>query len=108
MCFAAGAVLPTGILVVPPGFFGLGANPVLISLAVRYAGHAPTLGSSLSVAAFDLGTALASWIGGAALDSGLGTVGPAAVGAVLSALTLVPVLVLAASRRAPPVSSSPR
>ncbi|MFE3178144.1 MFS transporter [Amycolatopsis sp. NPDC059090] len=94
MCFVASAAVPTTVLVVLLGFFGLGANPILISLAVRYADHAPTLGSSLSVAAFNLGTAVASWVGGAALESGLGTVGPVVVGAVISAMTLIPVIAL--------------
>ena len=63
---------PTAVLVALLGLFGLGANPVLMALAVRYAGSAPTLGSSLTVSAFNLGTALGSWLTGLALASGLG------------------------------------
>jgi hypothetical protein len=44
VCPFSGSVAPTAALVVLLGFFGLGANPVLISLAVRFAGQAPTLG----------------------------------------------------------------
>ncbi len=50
----------TIVLVTLLGFFGLGANPVLMALAVRYAGQAPTLASALTVSAFNLGTAIGS------------------------------------------------
>jgi len=99
LCFVSGASVPTTVLLVLLGLFGLGANPVLISLAVRYAGHAPTLGSSLSVAAFNVGTAAASWIGGIALGTGLGVTGPLVVGTAIAALTLVPATVLAVVQR---------
>lgn len=99
ICLVSGAALPTTVLIALLGLFGLGANPVLISLALRYADHAPTLGSSLSVAAFNVGTAAASWIGGIALGSGLGPVGPVAVGAAIAAVTLVPAIALALTHR---------
>jgi DHA1 family inner membrane transport protein len=99
ICVGSSAALPTTILIVLLGLFGLGANPVLIALAVRLADHAPTLGSSLSVAAFNVGTAVSSWLGALALGSSLGNVGPVAVGAAISALTLVPVVALALKHR---------
>ncbi|WP_174546730.1 MFS transporter [Nocardiopsis dassonvillei] len=95
LCFASSAPVPTTILLALLGLFGLGANPVLITLAVRYAAHAPTLGSSLSVAAFNFGTAAASWTGGAALATGLGVTGPLVVGTAIAALTLIPATALA-------------
>ncbi|MEV6819295.1 MFS transporter [Nocardiopsis dassonvillei] len=99
LCFVSGTPVPTTVLLALLGLFGLGANPVLISLAVRYAAHAPTLGSSLSVAAFNFGTAAASWIGGAALTTGLGVTGPLVVGTAIAALTLVPATALALVQR---------
>jgi multidrug resistance protein len=81
------------------GFFGLGANPVLISLAVRFADRATTLGSAMSVAAFNSGTALGSALAGRALGTSLGVTGPAAVGAVIAAATLVPVVSIALLQR---------
>lgn len=99
LCFVSSASIPTMILLVLLGLFGLGANPVLISLAVRYAAHAPTLGSSLSVAAFNFGTAAASWIGGIALGTGLGVRGPLVVGTAIAALTLIPATALALIQR---------
>src|SRR4051794_6139454 len=77
-------------LVVLLGLFGLSANGVLIHLAVRFAGQAATLGSALSVASFNAGTAVGTAIAGAALTSPLGLRGPASVGTVIVALTLVP------------------
>lgn len=99
LALLSSAPWPAAILIALLGLFGLGANPVLISLAVRYADHAPTLGSALSVAAFNTGTALASWAGGLALGSSVGTRGPLLVGAVIAALALIPVIRLALIQR---------
>ena len=100
ICLLSGYAAPTVALVALLGFFGLGANPVLISLAVRFAGQAPTLGSSLSVSAFNVGTAAGSWMAGLALGSALGATGPAVVGTVIAALTLIPTIAIARTRRA--------
>lgn len=88
----------TVVLVTLLGFFGLGGNPVLMALAVRYASKAPTPASALTVSAFNLGTAVGSGIAGRALDSGMGSTGPAVVGTAIAALTLVPTTVLALNR----------
>lgn len=101
ICFTANAPLPLTILITVLGFFGLGANPVLVSLALRYAAHAPTLGSSLTVAAFNAGTAAATWIGGIALGTSLGSIGPVAVGAGIAVLTIIPATALALMARRP-------
>ena len=95
VCLLSGQAAPTIALVVLLGLFGLGANPVLISLGVRFAGRAPTLGSALTVSAFNLGTALGSWGAGLALESSLGATGPAAVGTAIAALTLIPTITIA-------------
>lgn len=88
-------VVPTVVLIALLGLFGLSANPVLIALAVRFAGKAPTLGSSLAVSAFNVGTAAGSWIGGVSIGSALGVTGPTAVGTAIVALTVVPTVALA-------------
>lgn len=77
------------------GLSGLSANPVLISLALRYSQQAPALGSSLSVAAFNLGTMAASFFGGKMLDTCFGAQGPVLLGMALAALTLIPATFLA-------------
>ncbi len=102
----AGSAPVTVVLVALLGFFGLGANPVLMALAVRYAGRAPTLASALTVSAFNLGTAAGSGIAGRALGSGLGPTGPAVVGTAVAALTLIPATVLALDRRRGTASGS--
>jgi len=90
---------PTVVLVALLGFFGFVATPVLISLGVRFAGRAPTLGSALTVSAFNLGTAAGSWIAGLALESTLGAAGPAMIGTGISVLTLVPAIAIAFTQR---------
>lgn len=99
ICLLSGYAGPTTVLVALLGLFGLGANPVLISLGVRFAGRAPTLGSALTVSAFNLGTAVGSWIAGLALASPLGAMGPAAVGAAIAPLTLIPTIAIAPTHR---------
>jgi predicted MFS family arabinose efflux permease len=99
ICLLAGVAAPMITLVVLLGFFGLGANPVLMSLIVRYAGKAPTLASGLTVSAFNFGTAAGSWIAGLALGSTLGATGPALVGTAIAVMTLIPTTALAAIHR---------
>jgi predicted MFS family arabinose efflux permease len=91
--------VPTVLLVVLLGLLGLSANPVLSSLAVRCAGVAPTLGVAMSVSAYNLGTAVGSSIAGLALDSHLGSTGPAVVGTGIAALTLIPAVAIAGIHR---------
>jgi DHA1 family inner membrane transport protein len=99
LCLLSRFAVPAVALVTLLGFFGLGANPVLIALVVRYAGRAPTLGSALSVSAFNFGTAAGSWAAGLALDSALGATGPAVVGAVIAAFTLIPTIAISSRNR---------
>src|SRR4051794_3930295 len=101
ICLLSGFPAPTVALVALLGLFGLGANPVLISLAVRFAGRAPTLASALTVSAFNFGTAAGSWAAGLALASTLGATGPVMVGAFVAALTLVPTIIIAVIQRRP-------
>ena len=90
---------PRSLLVALLGLLGLSANPVLSALAVRFAGVAPTLGVAMSVAAYNLGTAVGSWIAGLTLGSALGATGPAVVGTVIAALTLIPTIAIAIAQR---------
>ncbi|MEU3881762.1 hypothetical protein [Streptomyces californicus] len=74
---------------------GFTVNPVVTSLAVRFAGDAPTLTSALTTSGYNTGIAAGSLAAGRALDSSLGLTGPALVGAVFAALTLLPLIALA-------------
>lgn len=89
------------ILVVLLGASGLGANPVLIAQTLRYAGGGSTLASSLATAAFNLGTAGGSALAAATLSTSLGLVGPAVLGAAITATALAPTAVLTAVRYRP-------
>ncbi|MEU6643528.1 MFS transporter [Saccharomonospora sp. NPDC046836] len=76
------------------GLFGMSTNPILIGKAVGYADEAPTLASALSTSAFNVGTAVGSWIAGFALESALGATGPVVVGATIAALYFLPLSAL--------------
>jgi DHA1 family inner membrane transport protein len=81
---------------------GFTVNPVVTSLAVRFAGEAPTLTSALTTSGYNIGIAAGSLVAGRALDSSLGLSGPALVGAVFAALTLLPLIALALRGTAAP------
>ncbi|MGX1128242.1 putative MFS family arabinose efflux permease [Streptomyces glaucescens] len=83
------------VLVFLMGLTGFTGNPVVTAPAVRFAGEAATLTSALTTSAFNTGIAAGSWIAGVALDSALGLTGPPLVGAVIAALTLLPLIALA-------------
>jgi predicted MFS family arabinose efflux permease len=91
----SGSPVVAVILVVLLGVASLAVPPVVMGLSVRYASGAPTFAAALSVSAFNVGIALGSWLGGRALESSLGATGPALIGAVSAALTLLPLVTLA-------------
>jgi len=99
LCLFSARAVPAVIFTTLLGLVGMTANPVLIALAVRFGGNAPTLASALSTSAFNLGTAMGSWAAGLALESSLGAVGPAAVGAVIAAAMVIPLAGLVLARR---------
>jgi predicted MFS family arabinose efflux permease len=99
ICLLSAHPVPTVVLVALLGLVGLSANPVLSAMAVRFAGVAPTLGVAMSVAAYNLGTAVGSWGAGRTLGSALGATGPALLGTGIAALTLVPAVAVALVER---------
>jgi len=99
ICLLSTHTVPAVVLVVLLGLFGLSANPVLSSLAVRFGGAAPTLAVAMSVSAYNVGTAVGSGIAGATLSSRLGAAGPAVVGTGITTLTLIPTVVIAFLQR---------
>jgi predicted MFS family arabinose efflux permease len=102
ICLLSAHAVPTVVLVALLGLVGLSANPVLSSLAVRFAGVAPTLGVAMSVSAYNLGTAVGSGIAGVTLASRSGAAGPVMVGTAIAALTLVPTTAIALGERRRP------
>lgn len=104
---AAGHATIAVILVVLLGACGLGANPVLISQSLHYAGGDSTLASSLATAAFNLGTAGGSALAAATLSTSLGPVGPAMLGAAITGSALMPLSVLALKNRRMATAATP-
>ncbi len=85
--------VPSIMFLALAGMAGLGTNPVLMSLAVRFARGAPTLATSLSTSMFNLGTAVGSWVTARAI----GTSGPASiplVGVLFAVALLIPLAAL--------------
>jgi predicted MFS family arabinose efflux permease len=98
--FSRNAVAAAALIVLM-GWFGFTVNPVVTALAVKYAGDSPTMASALSTSAFNAGIALSSWVAGLTIDTSLGLKGPPIVGAVIAALTLLPLAGLARRLRTP-------
>ncbi|MCI1748138.1 MAG: MFS transporter [Acidipropionibacterium sp.] len=94
LIFLSRFAVSTVILVTLLGAFGMATNPVLIGKAVRYAKDAPTLSSAMCTSMFNLGTAAGTAIAGPTLNSSLGANGPVVVGAAVSILYFVPLLIL--------------
>ncbi|MEV6618309.1 MFS transporter [Streptomyces sp. NPDC051051] len=90
------------VLVFVMALAGFTVNPVVTSLAVRFADDAPPLTSALTTSAYNTGIAAGSALAGTALDSSLGLTGPALVGTVSATLTLLPLIALALSGTARP------
>jgi DHA1 family inner membrane transport protein len=67
------------------GAAGFATVPMLQKLVMDRAVGAPTLASSANIAAFNLGNALAAWVGGLGISAGLGYSAPNAAGAVMAA-----------------------
>jgi predicted MFS family arabinose efflux permease len=67
--------------------FGLAAFAVVAPLQLRVmtaAGHAPDVASAANISAFTMGSALAIYLGGAAIDGGLGLASVNWIGGLLT------------------------
>ncbi|MEV0616440.1 MFS transporter [Nonomuraea sp. NPDC050404] len=71
------------------GALGFATVPPLQKRVLDFAHDAPTLASAANIGAFNLGNALAAWLGGVVITAGYGYTAPNAVGAVLAAAALV-------------------
>ncbi|WP_436771495.1 MFS transporter [Yinghuangia sp. YIM S09857] len=70
------------------GAFGFATVPSLQKRVMDQAAGAPTLASSGNIAAFNLGNALATWLGGVVIAGGLGYTSPNWVGALMALAAL--------------------
>ncbi|MFB7949582.1 MFS transporter [Kitasatospora phosalacinea] len=81
------------------GALGFATVPPLQKRVLDQAHGAPTLASAVNIGAFNLGNALAAWLGGAVITAGYGYTAPNWVGALLAASALALALVSAALER---------
>ncbi|RSS03946.1 MFS transporter [Streptomyces sp. WAC00469] len=81
--------VPAAITLSLIGALGFATVPPLQKWVLDQASAAPTLASAANIGAFNLGNALAAWLGGVVIDAGLGYISPNWVGALLSGTALV-------------------
>lgn len=80
--------VPAAIMVFVLGAAGFAMVPVLQTRVMDAARGAPSLASSSNASAFNVGIALSSWLGGLAIDGGLGLIAPVWIGAGLGVTAL--------------------
>ncbi|MBT2475809.1 MFS transporter [Microbacterium sp. ISL-103] len=87
------------------GLVGLSANPIMVSLAVRFGGESDALAAAMPASIFNLGTAIGTGLTSSLLLGTLGASAPAVVGVVFGVLIFVPLGILAfVERRTAPVA----
>ncbi|MER7664140.1 MULTISPECIES: MFS transporter [unclassified Streptomyces] len=90
------------ITIVLIGALGFATVPPLQKRVLDQAAGAPTLASAVNIGAFNLGNALAAWLGGMVIAAGFGYTAPNWVGAALAASALaLAVLAQILERRSP-------
>lgn len=77
------------VTIVLIGALGFATVPPLQKRVLDQAAGAPTLASAVNIGAFNLGNALAAWLGGMVITAGLGYTAPDWVGALLAASALM-------------------
>jgi DHA1 family inner membrane transport protein len=100
--FTAHAQVPAAITIAVFGAAGFATVPPLQMRVMAKAEGAPALASAANIAAFNLGNAGGAWLGGQAIDAGLGYTAPSWIGALLAATGLAVAVVSGLlDRRAP-------
>jgi DHA1 family inner membrane transport protein len=99
--FTAHATVPAVATLALVGVTGFAFVPAVQMRVLAKADGAPALASASNISAFNVGIAVASWLGGLAIDGGLGYTAPNGIGAALAAAALgVALLSGALDRRA--------
>ncbi|MER5204234.1 MFS transporter [Streptomyces sp. NPDC002825] len=88
------------------GALGFATVPPLQKRVLDQAHGAPTLASAVNIGAFNLGNALAAWLGGMVIAAGFGYTSPNWVGAVLAAAALLLAFWSAALERRTPAKDA--
>lgn len=86
--FAAHQQASAVIMVFVLGAAGFAMVPVFQTRVMDAAKGAPSLASSSNASAFNVGIALSSWLGGLAIDHGLGLIAPVWIGVALGVAAL--------------------
>ncbi|MFD9211877.1 MFS transporter [Streptomyces sp. NPDC087659] len=81
--------IAAAVTIVLVGGLGFATVPPLQKRVLDQASGAPTLASAVNIGAFNLGNALAAWLGGIVIAAGLGFTAPNWVGALLAGSALV-------------------
>jgi DHA1 family inner membrane transport protein len=105
--FTAHAKVPAAITIALFGAAGFATVPPLQARVMAKAEGAPALASAANIAAFNLGNAGGAWLGGQAIDAGLGYTAPSWIGAALAAAGLAVALVSGLLDRRTPASFVP-
>ena len=84
------------------GALGFATVPPLQKRVLDQASAAPTLASAVNIGAFNLGNALAAWLGGIVISAGFGYTAPNWVGAVLAGSALALAFLAGALERRTP------
>ncbi|MFG3304768.1 MFS transporter [Streptomyces wuyuanensis] len=87
--FTAQNKIAAAVTIVLVGGLGFATVPPLQKRVLDQASGAPTLASAVNIGAFNLGNALAAWLGGIVIAAGLGFTAPNWVGALLAGSALV-------------------
>lgn len=90
---SAHSQLLTAVWLFLMGVLGFATVPALQTRIMSFAPGAPTLASGANIAAFNLGNAVGAWLGGMAITAGWGYSSPIGIGAGLTAVALVLLLV---------------
>ncbi|MEU3458831.1 MFS transporter [Streptomyces sp. NPDC006733] len=91
--FTAHNKVAAAVTILLIGALGFATVPPLQKRVLDQAAGAPTLASAVNIGAFNLGNALAAWLGGIVIASGLGYTAPNWVGGALAAAALLLALV---------------
>ncbi len=101
--YAIVAILLIGAL----GFFAYAINPILNSRPFSLVSAPPTLVAAFNVVAFNLGISVAPWLGGRAIDAGLGYASTAWIAAILGTAAILVSAARSRSRGAEKEETSP-
>ncbi|GGY50603.1 MFS transporter [Streptomyces omiyaensis] len=104
--FAAHHKVLAAVAIALVGALGFATVPPLQKRVLDQAHGAPTLASAVNIGAFNLGNALAAWLGGLVISAGLGYTAPNWVGALLAAAALGLALWSAVLERRAPVQDA--